>query len=221
MRGRQVETKSNIRTTSKTASKAKTITTKIPDKKPAEESETKGVAEKPEPAKVKLVSTEELAQFVGVDPRRIQQLTKEGVIKKEPGDKKNAKYDFVRNVHSLLQYYRQKSDSRRSDDSEEMAREKLKQISTKRKLEELKLAQLERDLHKAEDIERIIGAVLTRLRINLLAIPMGLAPVLRDMDNTREIAEKLDGRIRRAMNEVADMDLKKLVEAENLSVEKT
>jgi phage terminase Nu1 subunit (DNA packaging protein) len=221
MRGRQAETKSNIKTTPKTASKAKTVTVKKPAKKPAEKIGEKENTEKPEQVKVKLVSTEELAQFVGVDPRRIQQLTQEGVIKKEPGNKKNAKYDFVRNVHSLLQYYRQKSDSRRSGDSDEMANEKLKQISIKRKLEELKLAQLEGDLHKAEDIERIIGAVLTRLRINLLAIPMGLAPILRDMDDAMEIAEKLDERIRRAMNEVADMDLKKLVEAENLSVEET
>jgi phage terminase Nu1 subunit (DNA packaging protein) len=221
MRERQAETKSKARTTSKTVSKAKTITAKKPAKKSVEKVEEKAVTEKPEPVKVKLVSTEELAQFVGVDPRRIQQLTQEGVIKKEPGNKKTAKYDFVRNVHSLLQYYRQKSDSRRSGDSEEMAGEKLKQISAKRKLEELKLAQLEGDLHKAEDIERIIGAVLTRLRINLLAIPMGLAAILRDMDDTREIAEKLDGRIRRAMNEIADMDLKKLVEAENLSAEET
>jgi phage terminase Nu1 subunit (DNA packaging protein) len=214
MREKQAETKSKAKTTLKTASKAKAVTAKKPDKKPAEKNAKKEAVEKPEPVKVKLVSTEELAQFVGVEPRRIQQLTQEGVIKKEPGDKKTAKYDFVRNVHSLLQYYRQKSDSRKSGDSGEMASEKLKQITAKRKLEELKLAQLEGDLHKAEDIERIIGAMLTRLRINLLAIPMGLAPILRDMDDTRDIAEKMDERIRRAMNEVADMDLKKLVEEE-------
>jgi phage terminase Nu1 subunit (DNA packaging protein) len=215
MRGKQVETKSKIKTTPKVESKAKTATAKRPVKKPAKKIEENEAAEKSEPAKIKLVSAEELSQFVGVSLRRIQQLTQEGVIKKEPG----GKYDFVRSVHSLLQYYRQKSDSRRSGDSDEMANEKLKQISTKRKLEELKLAQLEGELHRAEDIERIIGAMLTRLRINLLAIPMGLAPILRDMDDSREIAEKLDERIRRAMNEVADMDLKKLVEAENLLVE--
>jgi phage terminase Nu1 subunit (DNA packaging protein) len=217
----QGETKGREEATSKTASKVKTVTVKKPVKKPAEKTEKKEAGEKPEPVKVKLVNTEELAQFVGVDPRRIQQLTQEGVIKKEPGDKKTAKYDFVRNVHSLLQYYRQKSDSRRSGDSREMASEKLKQISAKRKLEELKLAQLDGELHKASDIERLIGAMLTRLRINLLAIPMGLAPILRNMDDAMEIAEKLDERIRRAMNEVTDIDLKTLVEAENLSTEET
>jgi phage terminase Nu1 subunit (DNA packaging protein) len=217
MKERQAETKGKARAVPKAASKAETVAAKKPAKKPAEKKEA---AEKPE-AKVKLLSTEELAQFVGVDPRRIQQLTKEGVIKKELGDKKTAKYDFVRNVHSLLQYYRQKSDSRGSRDSEGMKSAKERHAVAKAHLEELKLAQLEGDLHKAEDIERLIGAVLTRLRINLLAIPMGLAPVLRDMDDTMEIAEKLDERIRRAMNEVADMDLKKLVEAENLPVEET
>jgi phage terminase Nu1 subunit (DNA packaging protein) len=219
MRGRQTETKSKIKTTPKTASRAKAVTVKKPAKKPAEKIEEKETTERPEQVKVKLVSTEELSQFVGVDPRRIQQLTQEGVIKKEPGNKKTAKYDFVRNVHSILQYYRQKSDSRRSGDSEEMKNAKERQAMAKAKLEELKLAQLEGDLHRAEDIERIIGAMLTRLRINLLAIPMGLAPILRDMDNTMEIAEKLDERMRRVMHEAANMDLKKAIEEENLSTE--
>jgi phage terminase Nu1 subunit (DNA packaging protein) len=221
MRGKQAEIKSKTKAITKPVSKAKTVTVKKPEKKPVKKIEKKEAVEKPEPAKVKLVSTEELSQFVGVDPRRIRQLTQEGVIKKEPGDKNAAKYDFVRNIHSLLQYYRQKSDSRGSRDSEGMKSAKERHAVAKAQLEELKLAQLEGDLHKAEDIERIIGAVLTRLRINLLAIPMGLAPVLRDMDDTRDIAEKLDERIRRSMNEVADMDLKKLVEAENLSAEET
>jgi phage terminase Nu1 subunit (DNA packaging protein) len=214
MRGRQAEIKSKTKATSKTVSEAKAVTTKKPDKKPAEKIEKKETAKKPEPAKTKLVSTEELAQFVGVDPRRIRQLTQEGVIKKEPGDKNTAKYDFVRNVHGLLQYYRQKSDSRGSRDSEGMKSAKERLAVVKAKLEELKLAQLDGELHKASDIERLIGAMLTRLRINLLAIPMGLAPILRDMDDTREIAEKLDERIRRVMNEVADLDLVKLVEEE-------
>ena len=163
--------------------------------------------EKPEKVKVKLVDTKELAAFVGVDVRRIQQLTQDGIIKKEPG----GKYDFVRAVHALIQYYRQKSDNRRSNDSEEMAGEKIKQINVKRRLEELKLAQLEGELHKAEDLERIIGAMLTRLRINLLAFSKGLGPILREMDDAMEISEKIDERIRRALNEVTELDLRKLV----------
>ena len=208
-----------VKTTNKEKSPAKAVkrvekksakqNDKEQEKKPAKKTEKKDVAGKTEQVKVKYVTTAELAKFVGVTERRIQQQTQDGVIQKEPGIDK---YDFVRNVHSLMQYYRQKADSRRSSDSEDLAVEKRLQISVKRKLEELKLAQLEKELHKAEDIERIVGAVLTRLRINLLAIPMGVAPLVREMDDAREIAEKLDERIRRAMNEVADMNLEKLVD---------
>jgi len=189
---------------------------KQPEKKSAKPGkEKKETVEKSEQIKVKLVDAKELASVAGVDVRRIQQLTQDGVIKKEPG----GKYDFVRAVHNLLVFYRQKSDSRRSAESEEMAGEKIKQINVKRRLEELKLKQLEGELHKAEDIERMIGGMLTRLRINLLAIPMGLAPTLREMDDTMEIADKLAERIRRALNEAADFSLEKLVEEELLSAE--
>lgn len=195
-----------VKTTSKTAIKAASKAVKKPEKAPAKKIEKNEAAKKHEQIKIKLVSAEELAKFVGVTVRRIQQLTKEGVIEKKPG---SDKYDFVRTIHSLLQYYRVKSDSRRSSDSEEMANEKLKQISVKRRLEELKLAQLEGELHKAEDIEKVVGLALTRLRINLLAIAMGVAP------NNPEIAEKITERICRAMEEVAAIDIDKLLADEN------
>jgi phage terminase Nu1 subunit (DNA packaging protein) len=214
MREKQVETKSKATATSKPVSRVKSVAAKKSDKNPAEKIEEKAAAEKTEPVKVKLVSTEELAQFVGVDPRRIRQLTQEGIIKKEPGNKNTARYDFVRNVYSLLQYYRKKSDSRGSRDSEEMKNAKERQAMAKAKLEELKLAQLEGELHKAADIERIMGAGLTRLRINLLAIPMGVAPLVREKKDVNEIAELINERICRALNEISTIDIEKLMEAE-------
>jgi phage terminase Nu1 subunit (DNA packaging protein) len=180
----------------------------------AKKVEKKEADKKTETEKVKLLSTEELAQFVGVDVRRIQQLTKEGILKKEPGNQKTSKYNFVRNVHSLLQYYRQKSDSRRSGDSDEMTTAKLEQIILKNQIDELKLKQMEGELHKAEDIEKIIGLMLTRLRTNLLGLPMSMAPILRDMDDVRDIAAKLKERISEIMNEVANVDLQELVKKE-------
>jgi hypothetical protein len=95
-----------------------------------------------------------------------------------------------------------------------MKNAKERQAMAKAKLEELKLAQLEGDLHKAEDIERVMGAIHTRLRINLLAIPMGIAPLLRDMTDTNEIAGKIDERIRRALDDVVEIDLDKLMKAD-------
>jgi phage terminase Nu1 subunit (DNA packaging protein) len=182
----------------------------VSEKKSMETDEKEKTAEKI------LVRVEWLANFWKVSVRRIQQLQQEGVIKPEPGGskKEGAKYDCFQSLRSMGLYYKEKADFRRSGDSEEMKKSKERQAAAKAKLEELKLAQLEGDLHKAEDIERVIGALLTRLRINLLAIPMGLAPTLRGMDDAMEIAEKLDERIRRAMNEAVEANLKELIEEE-------
>jgi hypothetical protein len=126
-------------------------------------------------------------------------------------DKNGVKYEFAESMINIARYYREKSDSRKSGGSEEMASEKIKQITVKRKLEELKLAQIEGELHKTEDIERVMGALLSRLRINLLAIPLGVAPQLREQSDVNAIAEKISGRIHRALNEVVDLDIDKLI----------
>ena len=183
--------------------KTKTMTTKTTQTK-------KKMAPVIEEPKRTTVRTDELAQLVGVTVRRMQQLQQEGVIKPES----KGQYDFARSMINIVRYYREKADRRKSGDSEEMAKEKLSREAIKRELEALKLSQLKGDLHKAEDIEKVMGAVLTRLRINLLAIPMGVAPLLRDLTDTNEIAEKIEERIRRAMNEVVNIDMDELIAKE-------
>jgi phage terminase Nu1 subunit (DNA packaging protein) len=170
----------------------------------------------------KIVRIEVLAQFVGVTVRRIQQLQQEGIIKPEPVEnkKEGAKYDLLPCLHKIIFYYRDKADSRKSDDSDAMAEEKLKRITIKRETEELHLAEMKGELCKAEDIERVMGAVLTRLRINLLSIPKGVAPQIREMKDVDIIAEKIHERICRALNEVVSLDLDALMAKEEQQVAK-
>jgi hypothetical protein len=101
-----------------------------------------------------------------------------------------------------------------------MEKEKLLHLAAKREAEELKLKQIKGDLHRAADIERVIGAGHTRLRINLLAIPMGVAPLVRDKKDVNEIAEIINERICRALNEIATIDIEKLMaEEEGMNAE--
>ena len=168
---------------------------------------TKSKSKKPEQVKVKLVSTEELAKFVGVDVRRIQQLTQEGVIKKEPGDKKTSKYDYDRSVHSLLQFYRLKADSRTSTESKEMADEKLRQLAAKRELEEMKVKRARGELHHTEDIKRIFGAIFSRVHTGFESLPLGLAPKLVDLTNVMEIATEIKTQLDRILYEITNYDV--------------
>ena len=173
---------------------------------------------KKEPApKIKLVGIEELAKLVDVDERRIRQIEQEGVIKSEPkaNGKEKREYDFAKSIVALVRYYRKKADSRRSGDSADMEAEKLRHLVVKREKEELLLEELKNDLHRTADIERVMGAALSRLRINLLAIPMGVAPVVRDKTNVNEIADIINERICRALNEIATLDIDKMLDEED------
>ena len=176
-------------------------------KAPAKQTREKKQPEEKTPQK-KLVSIDELAQLVGVSDRRIRQLQQEGVIKAEPKNnaKEPARYEFARSIIQIVRYYREKSDSRRSSESEEMADEKLRQTAAKRKLDEIKLAQAQGEMHRTADIEKVFGAMFTRLRVNLMALPMGMAPMLRDQKNIPEIAGIIEERIGRALSELSHFD---------------
>ena len=211
-----MKSKEPVKTKTKTVSRAKTkpkepavkkkVQAVVKDKIPKKEKENKKV----------FITHLKLAEFIGVDPSRLYQLRSQGIVTAEPkaNGKTEALYDFVKSLHSIIKFYREKSDSRRSSESEDMANEKLKRVSIKRETEELKLHELKSDLHRTEDIERVMGAALTRLRINLRAIPMGVAPLIREKKNVNEIAEAILERIDRALNETATVNINKLLAEE-------
>jgi hypothetical protein len=93
-----------------------------------------------------------------------------------------------------------------------MVKAKERRMIARAKKEELELSEYESGLHKTEDIERVMGAVLTRLRVNLLSISKGVAPQLRNQNDETVIAGKIHERIVRALNEVVNLDLDELLE---------
>ena len=164
-----------------------------------------------------LVGIKVIAYLYGVGIERIRKLTSEGIIKTEPdpkaGDKRHRQYDLYPTIRNLFQHDHEKKE-KRTETALAWEEEKLKQAAVKRELEEFKLAQLKGDLHKGEDIEKVMGAVLTRLRINLLSISKGVAPQLRNQSNENVISEKIHERIVRALNEVVSIDLDVLLAKE-------
>jgi len=180
-------------------------------KSPEKITEPKDVEKKRE-----TMTTDEVAKFLGVTTARVSQLKKDGVIAPLPsGSRKEG--DFYKPMETFIKiarHYRELSDSRGSRETEEMKKAKERRLMAKARKEELELSGIEGDMHKAEDIERVMGAVLTRLRINLLAIPKGVAPQIREMKDTNVIAEKIYERISRALQETVNLDLEALLAKE-------
>ena len=152
-----------------------------------------------------LVRIEVIAGFVGVTVRRIHQLTQEGIIQSEPANDGNSgrMYDFLPTIKNLLIYYRDKADSRRSGDSEEMAEEKLRQIAAKRELDEIKLALAKGDSFNTDMAEKVWGSLVARLNVGLDSIPGGVAPMLIDRSDVNEITEIIQKRLNQAREEIS------------------
>jgi len=202
-------------TTKKTVAKKPVTAEK---KKPATEKKSPEGKAKPDDANKKrdTMTTDEVAKYLGVTTARVSQLKRDGIIAPLPsGSKKEG--DFYKPLETFIKaarHYRELSDSRGSRDSEEMKKAKERQFIARAKKEELDLSEREGELHRADDIIHAVGSALSRLRINLLAIPKGIAPQIIDEKNINVIAEKINDRICRALNEVVTLDINKLLKEE-------
>lgn len=206
--------------TKKPVTKKKVITPAKVAKKKATSQTKKAEPQKKEPVK-KLVRIKFLAECFGVGDRRIQQLSEEEIIKPEgPKDKDGYQYDFAKSLIAIGRYYRERADNRKSNESKDLESAKLEAMKIKIEKDSLELDELRKDLHRSVDIERVVGNALSRLRINLLAIPLGVAPLVRDKSNVNEIAEIISERISRALSETATIDIDKmLIEEEGTDTE--
>jgi phage terminase Nu1 subunit (DNA packaging protein) len=204
--------------------KAKETTKKTTAKKPALAEKKKIPAEKKSVSvpgdtgeKRSTMTTDEVAKYLGVTTARVSQLKRDGVITPLPsGSRKEG--DFYKPLETFIKtsrHYRELSDSRGSRETEEMKKARERQLIARAKKEELELSGFEGDLHKTEDIERVMGAVLTRLRINLLSISKGVAPQLKNQNDETVISGKIHERIVRALNEVVNLNLDELLAKED------
>jgi len=163
------------------------------------------------------VTTAELATLLNLSVSSVKKLRQDGVIEPLPNNgnrKAGNEWNPLQCACKVIRNYQKMVDSRGSKETEEMKKARERQMMTRAEKEELELMEIKGELHRAEDIERVMGMVLTRLRINLLSIPKGVAPQLRNQSDTNVITEKIHERICRALNEVVSLDLGELLEKE-------
>jgi len=154
------------------------------------------------------ISKAELSQITGKSERTLENLS--SVLKTVPNPKRKGSvlYDLTLSLVGLIEHYSERANSKFIPKDLEEAR--TKQIATKIEIDEIKLAVMRGDVHTTENIEKALGAILTRLRVNLLGIPMGVAPALTGKDDINEIADIIDDRITRALYEIVNFDVDSL-----------
>lgn len=143
-----------------------------------------------------------IAKLYGSDVRRIQQLTKEGVI---VGHGRPAKYDLLPTIMALFKYQRDIIQGKEKNKTiSELEEEKLMaEVAIKKSKAEaakLELKELQGKMHRAEDVESITTDHVLFFRSMLSAMPGKLAV---DCANCKTAAEAA-GRIQQEVYYILD-----------------
>ena len=149
---------------------------------------------------MKLYNAKAVARFLDLTERRVRQLRDEKVIEEySPG-----LYDLMATNRRYINYLRQRSPE--SEQGIDYQTERAKLVRIKRQNAELDLQLKENKLHSSEDIEKVMGIMLTNFKARLMAVPAKLAPVLSRKSQKAEIFTILKNAVDEALNELADFD---------------
>ncbi len=127
------------------------------------------------------VTAPELGKWLGITPRRIQQLVHESVLEREA----RGRYNLRECVQAYTRY--QDSQIMRTGASGELGEERLLSARLERKRKELEFAELEGRLITVEHHEETLSKALRIVRSNLLNLPGGLAQRLSGLDDPRDV----------------------------------
>lgn len=139
-----------------------------------------------------------IARHLDLTPKRIKQLTDKGILTEfKPGlyDREKARVDYIR-------YLRDKNPD--TEENIDYQTERARLVRAKRQNEEMELAVKNGELHKAEDIERVMTAMLINFKSRLSAIPAEQAPKLLEKKDADSIAKLLTKEIKKALLELSD-----------------
>ena len=129
--------------------------------------------------KQNLQSTEIMAKLFELDPRRVQQLAKEGIL--PAASQRPYKFDLLPTVKAYIRYLRDRANGKeaKTADTVKAEADKLRAEAdlkqSKAKIAELQLKELEGKMHRSEDVEALTNDLVYTARSMIMALPGRLA----------------------------------------------
>lgn len=152
------------------------------------------------------VSVAVLTGIFGLSDRRVRQLAEEGIIVRAA----KGRYKLVDSVKNYILSLKLAAEGNNVDNPDgelDIDEEKALHERVKRHISELKLQTMKGELHKGEDVEKVMVDMLTSFKTRILNIPSKVAPVLEDRD-TAYIKDRLTMEVTEALEELKDYDPK-------------
>jgi phage terminase Nu1 subunit (DNA packaging protein) len=144
-----------------------------------------------------------IAKLLDLSERRVQQLSREGVIPKAT----RGQYDLVGSVRGYVRYLRDQA-AKAQAGAPDYASERARFIRARADLAEMEAAEKRGAVIPAADVEAAWIAVLARLRTRILALPDRLAPLVHAEASPAGVRDTLRGALREALEELAETDVR-------------
>ena len=142
-------------------------------------------------AKHNLQSTDVIAKLFGLTTRRIQQLTKEGVIQAVKVKGAN-QYDLLPTIQAYIKYLSDKANGREQKNNENTAAKEKAEAdlkTAKAEIAQLQLDELKGRMHRSEDVAAMTSDLVYAIRSMIIALPGRLAVDVADVNTAPECSE--------------------------------
>ncbi|MDX1820083.1 MAG: terminase small subunit, Nu1 [Paracoccaceae bacterium] len=143
-----------------------------------------------------------IARLLDLSERRVQQLSREGVIPKA----ERGQYDLVGSVRGYVRYLRDQA-AKAQAGAPDYAAERARFIRARADLAEMEADEKRRALIAAGEIETAWIAVLALLRTRLLGLPDRLAPRVHDQSTVGDTRNLIRAAIREVLDDLAEPDV--------------
>lgn len=157
--------------------------------------------------KQNLQSTEIMAKLFELDPRRVQQLAKEGVL--PSASQRPYKFDLLPTVKAYIRYLRDRANGKeaKTADTVKAEADKLRAEAdlkqSKAKIAELQLKELEGKMHRSEDVEAMTNDLVYTARSMIMALPGRLAMDVVQAGSANEASALIRAECYKILNELA------------------
>lgn len=148
-------------------------------------------------------SLAELAEYLELTERRVQQLSKEDVIVKVS----HGKYDLHKSVKGYLVYLREKAYGGVAGTDQHS--EKTRLLAAQANIAELNDAEMRGELVNADEIKRSIFTAARQIRNSIQTIPDRLSTTLAGIDDHYEIHNVIESELNQVLTDM-DSDFEKL-----------
>lgn len=159
-----------------------------------------------ETAKTKLddktvVNTKVISKMFNMTERNVRYLVDDGVIARVA----HGRYDLIDTVSRYVTFLKMSYDG--IDESkviESLDYEKWLHEKAKREKAEIELSHIKKEMHKADEVEKVQNHMMMAFRSKLLSLPSKLALQLASKDDPKMIEALLERDIHEALAELAD-----------------